>query len=369
MSIAEQCNLCKNKLANFTNNDSKVRLTCASCGAECDYFFLENEKNDPPDLKNEKNDPPDLVANKDTIPPDKTYMTPVEEELNICNKSSNVSSSDGENNTADHTDHNENNENNYHNYNNEEIRENKTDSLKNIKTTNINIDKQVISQNNGYHVYKNNPIFAKGLAKLDEFAEILNLEYSIIEKSKDNLSLVYSLKKFQGRSLVALVVSVIFATCKQYNYPKTFKEIEKLLKLNKEVRCETMRSISSLRDIVVNSTTISSNVMGLVRKYCENMKLNQGFTNACVEIAEKICDKGFIDGKLPSTVASACIFYVDCYLKLKIDEVFLNNLCEASSLNKNTITNAYNSLRDSFKQLIVKCSMGNSNASNAIKTA
>ncbi|MCP4650266.1 MAG: hypothetical protein GY853_09350, partial [PVC group bacterium] len=169
---------------------------------------------------------------------------------------------------------------------------------------------------------KNNPAFVKGVAKLEEMASKLKLENIVIEKSKENLKTVYELKKFQGRSLISIVTSVIFASSKQCNYPKNFRDIVKTFNLSKEEKNETMRSITSLKDIIETSveSTMTLTTISLVRDYCLRLQLNEEFTRSSSEIAEKVCEKGLIDGKIPNTVASASIFLLDCSIKRYIDD-------------------------------------------------
>jgi len=154
------------------------------------------------------------------------------------------------------------------------------------------------------------------------------------------------MKKFQGRSIIALVVSIIFMTSRQCNYPRNFKEIIKKLKLAREEKNESMRCITSLKDVITNSSenSVSSNILGLVRQYCDNLKLKEEVIKVTLEIAEKICEKGLIEGRLPNTVAAASVFYANSQLNHRVDLDFLECLSNVSNTYKNTISTAYSNL-------------------------
>ena len=154
MSSAELCNFCKCEYSFSRELYNNEQITCSSCGMKCGYFFMNDKTKEPPDLVNQRN----------SIPPDKLEVSPVDN-YEKKGDSPNASSAD----------------------------DSKSDSNYYETSTNINsgISETKTGVSEGYRMYINIPTFSKGLKKLDEFAKQLNLDYSVIENSKENLKTYY----------------------------------------------------------------------------------------------------------------------------------------------------------------------------------
>jgi len=194
-----------------------------------------------------------------------------------------------------------------------------------------------------------NSTFMRGVKKLEEIASLLDLKTNIIERAKENLKKVEESKKLKGRSLEAVLASILFATLKQSNEPKNIKDIIQLLNLEKK---DVMRCYSSIKSVlqVYNQTTVTQNIIGLVRSYCSKLNLPPKISESSKEIAEKICTIGLIDGRNPSTVATASILHaVNLFRYEKTSKGDISNV---SKVNTNTITNAYNVIIQSSNELV-----------------
>jgi transcription initiation factor TFIIIB Brf1 subunit/transcription initiation factor TFIIB len=222
-----------------------------------------------------------------------------------------------------------------------------------VKTNSKDSNTSLNSNQFSHFKLMSNPLFVKGIEKLDSFSEKIKLDSYIIEKAKDNLKLAYEMKKFQGRSITALIISIIYSTSKQCGVPMNFKDLVKDLKISKEEKYEAMRTFNSLKDFIApnENVTISDITINLVKKYCENLNIKDNVTNTCIEVAENICRKGLIEGRLPNTVASAAIFYVICAVKNCYFEVLLDKIGGVSNVCKTTIASAYFSLKEKCKSM------------------
>ncbi len=96
-------------------------------------------------------------------------------------------------------------------------------------------------------------------------------------------------------------------------------------------------------------TTVTQDTIGLVRQYCNKLELPPNIAEASREVAEKVCNIGVIDGRNPSTVATASILHaVNLF---KFDKVSKRNISCVSRTAENTITNAYNIMMTNSEDL------------------
>ena len=193
-----------------------------------------------------------------------------------------------------------------------------------------------------------NSTFMRGVKRLEELSSILDLHTNIIDRAKDNLKKIEESKKLKGRSLEAVIASILFATCRQCKAPRNLKDIIQILNLKKN---DVMRCYASIKAVlnVDNQTTVTQNTLGLVRQYCNKLGLPPNIAEASREIAEKLCTIGLIEGRNPSTVATASILHATNlyrYEKTNKKEISI-----VSRISETTITHAYNIIMTNSNEL------------------
>jgi len=310
MSIAEYCDFCKCKYSFEKKYFTDGQLTCSSCSQVCGFFIVGDSENEPRSFPINKNNEQDVLEEN---------FTEEKKESNCKEKM-----------VAETSFHSDNDDLKHEGSSSDTLT---FDYLNNMRTQN--------------YMYKNDSMLIKSFSKVDEVTKLLNLDSEVIEKTKENLKTLHSLKKFSARTLISVVVATIFNTSKQCNQQKNFRELYTKLKLTKEEKNEAMRLIGIFKANMSTPNTVSntSNILGLVRQFCDELKMDQNEIQICLEVAENICEKGFIEGKMPNTIAAACICsYRNTFNNINDD--FLDKLAQISSTYKNTIANAFYSLQN-----------------------
>lgn len=210
--------------------------------------------------------------------------------------------------------------------------------------TTLSTNIMVKNKNNVLAKYSNkyfgngNTTFLRGTKKLEEIASTMDLHNNVIEMAKENLKKVEESKKLKGRSLNAVIASILHATCKQCNNPKTIKDFIEVLQLDRK---DVMRCYSSIKDILKTDNQLSNtqNVIGLVRIFSNKLNLSPKLTETAKEISEKICKIGMIEGRNPATIAASSILHA-CLIT-GYDKITKAKISTASQICENTISNAY----------------------------
>ena len=178
--------------------------------------------------------------------------------------------------------------------------------------------------------------------RVEELAGKLDLQMSIIEKSKDLLVLVEKEKKLKGRSLDCIIASVFFIACRRCNAPRTLKDLVQGLQLDKK---DVSRCFNCIKTIISDNSQehrIAINTVGLVQNYCNKLEIKNVIKRAACEISEEVCKQEIIAGRNPATVATASIFFaLRLYEEYSITK---KDIAEQSKTTENTINSAYQEL-------------------------
>lgn len=178
--------------------------------------------------------------------------------------------------------------------------------------------------------------------KVEELAGKLDLPSSIIEKSKDILNLIEKEKKLKGRSLDCIIASVFFVACRYCNAHRPLNDLVKTLSLERKDVSRCFNSIKSIICRSVETTSISGNINALVNLFCNKMELENKLKKAALDVAEEVSKKGLLEGRSPSTVASATIYFA--FKLLNHTATTKKTIALHSETTEHTITLAYTEL-------------------------
>ena len=334
MSIANNCSFCKSDYIFNPEYYSKGKLTCSICAQVCEFYFLDEMIADSCNADSpSRSESQQLLYDKENTHNFRILGKGAKDsetcEIIEGNQLQSINMLDEDIHNGE--------------------RSLSCDTLYDLVETKKVDDTKRIDEKTKEKI---KPTLSKSFDKLEELSYILKLDKQIVEKSKENLRTVYEMHKFQGRTITSLVIATIFTTCRQCNTPRNFKEIVNKLHLSKEDKNNSMRSIMCIKNVIENSNenTLTTNILGLVRKYCSDLNLNQEILKTTLEATENICEKGLLEGRLPSTVAAACVFYTYSKFtkKATLRDVFLDQLVYVSNTYKNTITNALHHINKSY---------------------
>lgn len=183
--------------------------------------------------------------------------------------------------------------------------------------------------------------------RVDEMCDTLSYSNKVKEKAKELISKVEEKKKLKGRNLDCVIAAVIYKVFKNLDMPKSLDEISNNFNLQKK---SVSKCFNAIKNIINDSSDRKPvNIIGLVENFNEKLKVEKEMKNLSIEICDKVCKLGVIEGRNPVTIASACILIANNLLQKNLTK---KNICEQTKTTENTLKKAYNQLVQ-FKDSIV----------------
>lgn len=187
----------------------------------------------------------------------------------------------------------------------------------------------------------------RGLDKIEELAIKLDLLMAIVEKSKDVYKNVIDNKKLKGRSLEGISAAILYHVCRQNNANRSLQDIVSKLKLEKKEFVRCFKSIEPLISSEYDRGNIE-NTVGLTHVYCNKLDIDIKIRTAAEEITKEVCEKEYLAGRNPSTVAGACIMFT---LNLFNEQYERKDLSKVSQIGESTIQNAYQIIKNNKEDI------------------
>jgi transcription initiation factor TFIIB len=175
--------------------------------------------------------------------------------------------------------------------------------------------------------------------RVDEICATLRYNDIVKEKAKQLISKVEEKKKLKGRNLDCVIAAVIYKVFKNLDLPKSLDEISNSFKLQKK---SVSKCFNAIKNIINDTPDIKPvNIIGLVKNFDQKLEVDKEMNNLSIDICEKVCKSGVIEGRNPVTIASACILIANNLLQKKYTK---KDICEKTKTTENTLKKAYNQL-------------------------
>jgi len=203
--------------------------------------------------------------------------------------------------------------------------------------------------------------------EIGAYCDAIHIPKACSDIAKHLYKVVDDAKAFKGKSQEAIIAGVIFIACRQYNKPRTFREIFALTKVSKKDIGRTFKALekffaedsarktdSANKGLTAHTTpfavTSSTTAEKLCERFCSALGLNNHhFKKVSVGLAEKMSTVGELAGRSPLSVAAACI-YMTSYLLGKPKTP--KEISEHAGVSDGTIRTAYKYLYQDRERLI-----------------
>lgn len=179
----------------------------------------------------------------------------------------------------------------------------------------------------------------------------------IIEKTKELYDQVSKNMKFQGRNIKLIIISLFYYACRIQQCPKTFKEIAEMFGIERIQEKHIKRNFSKLKYYISEYNKDEHEANGInemnlieknyIRTFIGGKRLQLKLLTE--KIIDNIKSGGFLEGKIPKTIAGLSLLLSFKLLKdnLDDDKEFFNKFS-----TKNTLKNSFKEIKDSLDKII-----------------
>ncbi|UOY10491.1 transcription initiation factor IIB [Methanonatronarchaeum sp. AMET6-2] len=180
---------------------------------------------------------------------------------------------------------------------------------------------------------------AFALSELDRMCSQLKLPQSVREDSAVLYRQAIKKNLIRGRSIEGVAASVIYASCRQRDVPRTLDEIAEVARVPRKEIGRTFRFIS--RELGFKLLPISPK--DYIPRFCSELELSESVEKVAHELINEATQKGLVSGRGPTGVAASAIYIsaLKCGEKRTQREV-----AEIASVTEVTIRNRYKELAE-----------------------
>ena len=190
----------------------------------------------------------------------------------------------------------------------------------------------------------NNRNLSVAIAQLDRMCYELHLSYKIKENAALHYRKALKMDLIRGRSIDAVVAACIYASCREFNIPRSIKTVSIASKRDYLEVAKTYRIILNLLNLKMPIDKPEKYIPGIV----SSLGVNQVIEKKAQKIVQKADDLNVLVGKNPRSIAAAAV-YMAC-----LDEKMVFNqgrICEASDISEVTLRKRVKEFRDKLISL------------------
>jgi len=181
--------------------------------------------------------------------------------------------------------------------------------------------------------------FAIASTEISRICSSLGLPRTIRERASTIYSKALTKNITQGRSIMSVAATTVYAACKEYNINRTLTEIEK----NSGVACrEIGRNFREIRKRL-KLKIVPPSPKSYIPRFCSEMKLSQKVSDKAIEIVNQALKKDLVDGRDPAGIAGASI-YIATFICGEI--LIQRKIARVVGVTEVTIRNRYHEISD-----------------------
>lgn len=169
---------------------------------------------------------------------------------------------------------------------------------------------------------------AEGFKAIQSMCDIISLSRHTTDMAKQLYKRVDEEKILKGKAPDAVVAACIFVACRQANVARTFKEMMDLTGVKKKKVAECFKilkqkfentgitaagpgsgSSTPTTGADMNASQIAASAEDIVIRFGSNLALPPNVSSAACQVCRKVENAGYLAGRSPITVATACIYF------------------------------------------------------------
>jgi len=181
--------------------------------------------------------------------------------------------------------------------------------------------------------------------KLQSIARRNGIPAIIVDKSKILFKRVTECQLFRGENKEGLIATCIYRACKNYNVPRSVKEIADIFgideqKMTKGNRCFS-RAFDEVNEIDLSRLAISRPADFVERFSCK-LKISDTLYRQICALADKVDEAHIITDNTACSVAAAVLFFFCEYHGIEVTKL---DIAKVSLISEVTITKCYKKLK------------------------
>lgn len=192
-----------------------------------------------------------------------------------------------------------------------------------------------------------------GFDLISNKVEMMHLGRATGEAAKQLFRRVHDEKILRGKSTEAIIAAVLLIACKQSGDPRSFPEIQKYTGVEKKAFAACFKDLQKTFDLGQESggALNVTSAVHLVNRFCNLLGLENIVIRSCIDVAERVREKGILDGRSPVTVAAACIYLTTTIWGI---DRSTKRISEATGVSPVTIKGSYRELLKDKEKILTQ---------------
>ena len=193
-----------------------------------------------------------------------------------------------------------------------------------------------------------------GFDLISNKVEMMHLGRATGEAAKQLFRRVHDEKILRGKSTEAIIAAVLLIACKQSGDPRSFPEIQKYTGVEKKAFAACFKDLQKTFDLGQESGG-ALNVTSAVHPRQSISATSSGSRissfDLASDVAERVREKGILDGRSPVTVAAACIYLTTTIWGI---DRSTKRISEATGVSPVTIKGSYRELLKDKEKILTQ---------------
>jgi len=204
--------------------------------------------------------------------------------------------------------------------------------------------------------YKERSLY-KVFLEIQEICKKNNIPNIIITEAKSLYSIISKTKISRGSNRKGIIAACVYFACKSCDVPRSSKEISDIFNIKSTVMTKGIKKCQEIifmnkknKTRLTKSTSIQAK--HFIERYCNQLDIDEGFTENIMNICNISIDKNLITENTPQSVAAGCIFYFiknDGKHKINISKKDISETCKISEVTINKCTKKIESSKELFQ--------------------
>ena len=175
------------------------------------------------------------------------------------------------------------------------------------------------------------------LSSLDQMSSMLNLPRNIRETASMIYRKASRSKLTRGRTIEGITATVLYASCRQCNVPRTLEEISKVSQIKKKEVGRNYRNISRKLELRLLPTMPQD----YISRFCGQLNLSTDVQVKAIEILKKASSEELTSGRGPTGMAAAAMYIASVLCGERRTQ---RKVSEVAGVTEVTIRNRYKEL-------------------------
>uniref|UniRef100_A0A0N4ZY91 Transcription initiation factor IIB n=1 Tax=Parastrongyloides trichosuri TaxID=131310 RepID=A0A0N4ZY91_PARTI len=178
----------------------------------------------------------------------------------------------------------------------------------------------------------------QALKTIGNMCDKMHLEKRIKDRAAKNFKDVLDAKILKGKNPEAQAAACVYIACREYDCPRTFKEVCAACTASKKDIGKCFRNIMKVKDRPMIGSVRSSEYLD---RYCNQLGLKGDVVKAARHIIKKADDLDLVAGRSPVSIAAAAIYMASIASSLPNQGRSATQISEVSGAADVTIRSTY----------------------------